>query len=196
MNKLGVKNPAAQSGVVLVVVLVMLGIFMLIVMSLIGSSNINVKIAGNQQARMEAQVAARHGLESYISNPANFAVPLPNADSFIGVDFTGDGNTDLFARLLPPVCNASVPMELNEIQKNIQDDVAAGQFSSEWYECLGGTPPPSGLLTDAGIAAGSAWCSVMSWNATADVDNELTGAQTTMHQGVQQTALLGTPCPL
>jgi hypothetical protein len=196
MNTLRVGRPASESGVVLIVVLVMLGIFMLIVMSLIGSSNINIKIAGNQQARMEAQVAARHGLEAYISNPANFAVPLPNADSFIGVDFNGDGNTDLFARLLRPACNSSVPMELTEIHSNIQADVNAGLFASEWYDCLGGTPPPSGLLTDAGIAAGSEWCSIMSWNATADVDNELTGAQVTMHQGVQQTALLGTPCPL
>ncbi|MFB8831149.1 hypothetical protein ACE0DR_21875 [Azotobacter sp. CWF10] len=57
----------------------MLGILTLIVAAMVNSSNINFRIAGNQQYRSEALLTAQNAIEEYISNEANFTIPLPTA---------------------------------------------------------------------------------------------------------------------
>ena len=180
-------NKQTQSGVVLIVVLIMLGVFSVIVVSMIGGSNINFKIAGNQQYRMEAKLAARHALETYVSNPNNFALPLPTGISVIDVDFNGDGIADMAASVPPPSCLRSAPVLRVELdERNVKDRDC---FKS--IQTVGGN-----IFSDtAGIAAVlKSGCVKMTWDTLAAVNDPVTGAAIEMHQGVYLRAAEGTTC--
>ena len=181
-------HKSTQHGAVLIIVLVMVGIFMIIVTSLVGSSNINFRIAGNQQYRMEAKIAARHGLETYLSNDANFELPLPNADVPVGIDFDGDNVDDLVAVLPPAVCTKAETIKVSELNPTVQADA----------QCLGsGAGQQSGIIggTGSGSTAGNSWCSRMNWQVSAAVNDDATGASVNMFQGIFMRAVVGTPCP-
>lgn len=175
-----------QSGVVLIVVLIMLAVFSVIVFSMVSGSNINFKIAGNQQYRMEAKSAARNGIEAYISNPANFAQPLPDADANIGSDFNGDGVDEMTAVVPPPDCLRTSAIKQAEL--DVADPVDA--------QCLGTTQDANpGLLTEGGSSSkGNSWCTKMTWNVRANVTDSNTSASIEMNQGVYVRAIIGTPC--
>ncbi len=175
-----------QHGVVLIVVLIMLGVFSVIVVSMIGGSNINFKIAGNQQYRMEAKMAARNGVESYISNPANFALPLPTSNAYVNSDFNGDGVADMVAVVAPPDCLRAVPILQSELDVTDPHDA----------QCVGSAQQSnSGIFYAAGSSGtGNSWCSKMTWDVGAKVNDAKTGVDLAMHQGVYLRAIIGTTC--
>ncbi|MDX1505753.1 MAG: pilus assembly PilX N-terminal domain-containing protein [Spongiibacter sp.] len=179
------KKPG-ESGVVLIVVLIMLGIFSVIVVAMIGSSNINFKIAGNQQYRLEAKASARNSLESYLSNPANFAIPLPTLPSEFETDFNGDGVADMVAVVAPPTCMRSGPIKQQELDISKAEDA----------QCLGtGQSSSGGTLTDDSTALqGNSWCAKMTWDVMSTVNDVATSTNIEMHQGVYVKAIIGTPC--
>jgi hypothetical protein len=176
-----------QRGVVLIVVLIMLGIFSVIVVSMIGGSNINFKIAGNQQYRMEAKAAARQAIESYVSNPGNFSLPLPTGSSVIGSDFNGDGVVDMSGSVPPPNCLRSAPVmraELNE--RNTAD-----RDCFRTIQTVGGNIFSDTTGTASVLKSG---CVKMTWDVAATVNDTVTGAQVEMHQGIYLRASEGTTC--
>ncbi|SFA69255.1 PilX N-terminal domain-containing pilus assembly protein [Azotobacter beijerinckii] len=178
--------PDRQRGAVLLVVLVMLGILTLIVAAMVNSSNINFRIAGNQQYRSEAQLSAQNAIEEYISNEANFTIPLPTSSVTISTDLDGDGTDEFSAVVEPPVCLRSIPIKLLELKVKSTDDAP----------CYGsGAVQESGLLSD-GVASGNSWCSKMMWDVQSTVnDAKVTNALVEVHQGIYLRTLLGTPCP-
>ncbi len=180
------QRPARQQGAVLLVVLVMLGILTLIVAAMVNSSNINFRIAGNQQYRAEARLSAQNAIEEYISNEANFAIPVPTSSVTIPSDLDGDGTNEFSAVVEPPVCLRSIPIKLTELNLQNSDDAS----------CYGsGSVQESGLLSD-GVSTGNSWCSKMMWDVQSSVDDTgVTNARVELHQGVYLRALLGTPCP-
>lgn len=175
-----------QSGVVLIVVLIMLAVFSVIVFNMVSGSNINFKIAGNQQYRMEAKSAARNGIEAYISNSANFELPLPQENAIQGSDFNGDGVDEMSAVIPPPECLRAKPIKMAEL------DVASPADA----QCLGtGQSSNPGILSDGGSSgSGNSWCAKMTWDVRANVSDNTTGANVVMHQGVYLRAIIGTPC--
>ncbi|WP_373081914.1 hypothetical protein [Zhongshania sp.] len=179
-------STSTQRGVVLIVVLIMLGVFSVIVVSMIGGSNINFKIAGNQQYRMEAKLAARNGVESYISNPANFALPLPTSNAYVNSDFNGDGVADMVAVVAPPECLRAVPILQAELDVTDPQDA----------QCVGSAQQSnSGLFYASGSSpTGNSWCSKMTWDVGAAVNDTKTGVALAMHQGVYLRAIIGTTC--
>jgi hypothetical protein len=182
-----IASDKAQRGVVLIVVLIMLGVFSVIVVSMIGGSNINFKIAGNQQYRMEAKLAARHALETYVSNPNNFALPLPVGPSVIDIDFNGDGLADMAGTVPPPTCLRSAPVMRSELnERNVKDRDC---FKS--VQVVGGN-----IFSDTtGTAAiNKSGCVKMTWDTLARVNDSVTGAALEMHQGVYLRAGEGTTC--
>lgn len=180
------KGFEAQQGAVLVVVLVMLGILTVIVAAMVNSSNINFRIAGNQQYRAEARLAAQNAIETYVSNEANFIIPLPTASISIATDLDGDGVSEYSAEVSPPTCLRSVPIKLTELDVSDENDAS----------CYGsGAVQDSGLLTGS-AATGNSWCSKMMWDVQSRVDDSaVTGASAEVHQGIYLRALLGTSCP-
>lgn len=188
----------SERGAVLIIVLVMVGIFMIIVTSLVGSSNINLRIAGNQQNRMEAKVTARNAMEIYLSNPANFSLPLPTTVQKIGTDFNGDDdpsteaddiNTmDMWADIPPPVCTRSTRIAIADLDVSQPDQA----------QCIGsGSGQNTGIIGETGPAtSGNSWCTRMNWEVRATVDDvAATGANIDMYQGVYMLAVVGTSCP-
>lgn len=176
-----------QRGVVLIVVLIMLGVFSVIVVSMIGGSNINFKIAGNQQYRMEAKLAARHALETYVSNPNNFALPLPVGTSVVDLDFNGDGVADMAASVPPPSCLRSAPVLRTELNERYARDRDC--FKS--VQVVGGNIFSDNNGTAAVLKSG---CVKMTWDTVATVNDSVTGAALEMHQGVYLRAGEGTTC--
>ncbi len=180
------KTKAKQRGIVLIVVLIMLAIFTVIVVSMLTGSNINFKIAGNQQNRIEAKQSASNAIESYISNPANFAIPLPEGNTEFGSDFNGDGSDDMVAVVAPPTCLSSEPIKQSEL--DVADPADA--------QCLGTAQnSSSGVLTDDSAALqGNSWCAKMTWDVGATVSDARTNTEVEIHQGVYLREVIGTPC--
>ena len=58
-----------QDGFTLVTTLIFLAIFMLMAISLAGTSMINTRIAANEQYRLEARTVAQQGIEQVLSLP-------------------------------------------------------------------------------------------------------------------------------
>ncbi|WP_372749115.1 hypothetical protein [Litorivivens sp.] len=182
-----------QHGAVLVIVLIMVGIFMVIVTSLVASSSINFRIAGNQQYRMEAKLAARNALESYISNPANFALPLPQGNTVFNFNFSGkidkqsgEALTEMSAIVSPPTCTMSNPIGINELDTTKKEDV----------QCMGSARTTPGIIGSSGATGNSdSWCTRMNWDVDAEVADTATGVEMDMTQGLSTRAVIGTPCP-
>ncbi len=181
------RSLSRERGATLVIVLVMVGIFMIIVTSLVSSSSINFKIAGNQQYRVEAKLAARNGMEAYISNPANFALPLPVNAEEIGTDFNGDGVDDMIASVAPPDCTKSTIIKVPELDVSNPNEA----------QCLGsGSMASTGIFGGSGgVTSGNSWCSRMNWDVASTVADGATGAGIEMHQGIYLLAIVGTSCP-
>lgn len=173
-----------QRGVVLIVVLIMLGVFSVIVMSMLGGSNINFKIAGNHQFRFEAKSAAQASIEAYISNPANFTIPLPEIDAIFSFDLDGNGTNDLSATVAPPVCLRSMPVKLAALDASDPGD------DSCWKS---GQSMESGVFGDS-ITNGNSDCAEISWDVKASVKDTSTDAAVVMHQGIYLRANVGTTC--
>lgn len=175
----------SHSGAVLVIVLIMVGIFMIIVTSLVATSNINFRIAGNQQYRMEAKVAARNALEAYLTNDANFISP-PSAAVTYAFNFNGDTQDDMSATVAPAVCTLSQPISQVALDLTDPDDA----------QCVGGVQKNQGIIGASGPAGSSAsWCSNMNWQVTSKVDDQATNVALAMTQGIAVRAATGTPCP-
>ncbi len=177
-----------QRGAVLVIVLIMVGIFMVIVTSLVASSSINFRIAGNQQYRMEAKSAAKNALEAYISNPANFGPTPPTAAKTYEFNFNGDTNgvSDMSATIAPPVCATSRPIPQSELDLDDPDDA----------QCAGSVVSAQGMIGASGsVSSAASWCSNVNWQITAAVDDAATGVELAMVQGISMRATTGTPCP-
>ena len=186
MNYRNLNCPRRSRGIILLLVLVLLGILMIIVATLVSSSNVNFRIAGNQQYRLESRVAAQNAIESYISNSANFSLPLPTASSSIGIDLDGNGVNEYTAVVPPATCVRSQPIKNSELDISNADD----------QPCYGsGSMQNSGVLSSSSGGSGNSWCSKMMWDVRSTVSDAATSANITLHQGIYLRALLGTPCP-
>lgn len=185
--------PSKSRGAILIIVLVMVGIFMVIVTGMVATSNINFRIAGNQQYQLEAKTAARNSIEAFISNGANFALPLLTSATVFtfnldgDVDASGNDIDDISASIAPPVCTRSEPIGVNELDPSSADDV----------QCLGsGAGQNTGIISSGGVSgSGDSWCSRMNWEVESVVDDVNTGAAVSMNQGLFMRAIIGTPCP-
>lgn len=95
-----------QRGATLLVGLVMLVVLTLLVVSAMRSSTVNLRIAGNMQAKAEATAAAQQAVEQVISSSALFYAP---AAQTIAVDINHDGTTDYTVNIDPPSCQKMTP---------------------------------------------------------------------------------------
>lgn len=90
-----------QRGATLLVGLVMLVVLILLVVSAMRSSTVNLRIAGNMQAKTEAVAAAQQAVEQVISSTAIFYAP---AAQTVAVDINNDGTTDYSVQIDTPTC--------------------------------------------------------------------------------------------
>jgi len=171
-----------QRGAVLVVALVMLVLLTLFVLSILNMSNVNLRVAGNNQARNQALAAAQQAIE-YVSS---FNFTTAPAASTVNVDINGDGTNDFAVAVDKPVCMNSVPIKTTELDIGIPADVACFASSAS---------TTSGILPAA--TGGNSLCSNTQWDLRATVqDSGSSGSQTnaTVHQGVGVRVPIGTTC--
>lgn len=174
-----------QSGATLIVTLIFLVIFLLMTISLVGSSVVNVKVAANQQHGVEAQNAAQQGIEQVISkdftaNPAAAAASVP-------VDVNGDGSADYTVQVAAPVCQTSKPVRNTDLDTSNTDDVSC---------FVGNGNQDTGILTASGGGGGNSLCNATQWDVKASVsDSAATATNTTLHQGISVRVPVGTACP-
>ena len=142
--------------------------------------------------RDRAKVAAKNALEGYMSNSANFKIPLPTSNSVFDFNFdgktdaNGDDVVDISATVSPPSCTASKAISQVDLDLTKPEDA----------QCAGGVQSTQGIIGAGGASANSnSWCANMNWEVAAEVDDAATGAQLDMTQGVSTRAIIGTPCP-
>jgi hypothetical protein len=89
-----------QSGVALIIAMIVLVVMTLVVTTGFGISNNNLRAVSNQQFRDEAISAAHVAIEQVLSSPFTDA---PVAES-INVDINNDGTTDYVVAIAAPTC--------------------------------------------------------------------------------------------
>ncbi len=175
-----------QAGATLLVALVMLVVLTLFAITAINFTNINTKIAGNQQFRKEAQSAAQQAVEQIISNDFTTNPLATN----VNIDVNNDGVNDYVVQVARPTCLVSKPIMVSELDVSIADDQPC-------FTSAKGTT--TGLVSTTG-GGGSSLCSNSQWDIQATVtDSGSTGssgsgASVVLHQGVSKRVAVGTPC--
>lgn len=155
-----------QRGATLIVGLIMLVLITLVVSSAFMLSTTNLKAVGNMQYREEAIAAANAAIEEVISSDAIFFAPAVRTVP------VGDYTVTVAAPECLYVADVAVATS-NDANPNVHSEDASGKGT-------GGVP---GFLDTY-------------WDIAATVDDDVTGARVTTHQGVKITLPeQPNPCP-
>jgi Tfp pilus assembly protein PilX len=101
-------RPLLQRGSTLLISLIMLAVLALFAVSSIRGSLVNLRIAGNSQYQLEAQMAAQRAIDDFVSSLDSFANPrtvnlVYSTTANTGIDATGGGNA-YNVTVAPPKC--------------------------------------------------------------------------------------------
>lgn len=175
----------AQRGATLVITLIMLTLLTLVGVTTLGIGRGSLQVASNTQARAVTQAAAQQVINQVISNrnfaetphqvldrsncPAALAAP-PNSRC---VDIHGDGRTVILVSLSPaPRCVQMRPIPTSELDPTASEDLGCTQGLNNQNSGIVG----AGSLTSL--------CASTLWEITAVARDPVTGAQSTLVQGV------------
>ncbi len=156
-----------QRGATLITALVMLVVLTLLVVSAIRSSSINLRIVGNMQIQQETIHAAQQATDTYISNDFT---QNPVASS-VPVTINGLAYTGMIQQ---PVCLGTRTLAVNDPMAT--DACRKGNN----YD------PNDTRPTD---------CAAQQWDVATIVTDSVSGAKTTVHQGVSSIVPISTSCP-
>lgn len=170
-----------QQGATLFIALIMLVVLTLFAVTAINLSNTNLRIAGNMQARAEAEAAAQQAIEQVLSSDFT---QNPVAQE-IGVDINNDGTADYTASVPKPACQSSKPLLNSDLDPNNHDDRV----------CLSSSVAPTAPVGPGGPkTAVQSWCYKQQWEVQAGVKDSRTGTNINLHQGVFKRSPAGTTC--
>lgn len=182
-----------QVGATLVVSLIMLMVLTMLVVSAIRFGNINLQIAGNTQAEVEATSAAQVAIETTIQDEV---IPAENLDA-IGttkyVDPADDpdgkgqistGGIAYDVTVAAPSCLFSKVVKNEDLDPTLDTDIPC--FES----------PDADKFVDAsgGLTTTPSACNDQQWNLQADVNDPGTGVQLSMVQGLEVRVSAGVAC--
>jgi cytoskeletal protein RodZ len=170
-----------QSGSALIVSMILLVILTLIVISVIKSTTVNSRVAGNLQVQKETDAAAQQAVEAVItSNFQNVpvattaAVSVSNAASSSAVG-------QYTVSVQKPTCLSVAPIKVVDLNPADTGDQPCYTSSSN--------PMP-------GVAGGNSLCSNSQWDITATAAPTAGGgAQVVMHQGIAVRVAAASTCP-
>lgn len=168
-----------QSGVTMVMALVVLVLLAMFAAWSFKTSTGNLKIVGNAQARQEGLAAANAAIEATISSPLFTTEPALVAARPVTVDLDGDGTADASVQLSPPpACYRVTAINQLALDENVEAD----------RNCMKGSSGNTGL--DSGApTSGESLCSNSEWALRAVVTDNRTGAETAVNQGVSMRVL-------
>ncbi len=161
----------SQTGVTLLVTLIMLILVTLMVTTAFSLSKSNLKSVGNMQFRNEALAAANVAIEQQISSAANFTNPVAKSIS------VGSYNVSV----AKPVCMYTTDVvEDNSADgnANIKMDGPSSASSNS------GTGTGTGTSTVAPPVVNGSYVNTY-WDIAATVDDGISGALVTAHQGIR-----------
>lgn len=149
------RHAARQAGATLLITLIMLIIITLFGISAFNTSNTNLKVVGNMQARSEAMAASMRTIEETISHtdftttPTN-AIPNPcnGVPNTLCTDLNGDGVPELTTTLTPPpTCDQGRVVKVSELNFTTSvDDLACVQAQQQGTFAVAGAAPTGDSL--------------------------------------------------
>lgn len=174
-----------QSGVVLVVGLVMLVLLTLMAVAAFKFGKSNFVVVSNQQTRVEATKAAEQVIEQIVANTdialdagANlFGTTFAGATATnqVPLDVNGDGTPDYTVTIEPPQCVRRIPIMLSTLHVDKPND--SGCMRSEDQASKG----------IEGAASGESLCSEVVWDLRAEARDRFSGdIAVTVVQGLGQ----------
>jgi hypothetical protein len=176
----------AQSGITLVVSLIMLIVLTLLVVSAIRFGNINLRIAGNAQVQTEAEAATQVAVEKTVELMTAYT-KVDDVPAQPGLDVTTGGAT-YKVNVTKPVCNLSVNVVTTQLDPTKAADRAcfSGGNSDPVY---GPDGKPIPQPTD---------CKDQNWEINASLDSSTAaaqGANLSITQGVSLRVDSAVQCP-
>lgn len=169
-----------QSGVTLLVTLIMLILITLMVTTAFTLSNSNLKSVGNMQFRNEALAAANVAIEQQISSADSFTNPTAKTISVGSYNVT----------VAKPIC-----LYVSDVvEKTTADGNATLKLdSASSSDIRTGTGTVGGGTTTAAPAVNGSYLNTY-WDIAATVNDGISGALVTAHQGIKIT-LPSSPYP-
>jgi len=154
-----------ESGMTLLVAMIILVMITLLAVSAYRVSNTNLKVVGSMQGRQEGVSAAQAVIEQVLSSLQFTRAPAAVAAAHYGIDINGDSTEDFSVVLNPaPRCIRTAPVVIGSTPR------------PEDYPCVG-----SAVVGKAHL---SSYCADTIWEITANTTDKLTAATTTVRQGV------------
>ena len=154
-----------QGGMTLLVAMIILVMITLLAVSAYRVSNTNLRVVGSMQGRQEGVSAAQAVIDQVLSSITFTRAPAGVAAQHWGIDINGDSKEDYDVKLSPqPRCIRVAPV------------VLGAKIAPADLPCVG-----SAVLGKAHL---SGYCSDTVWEITATTQDKLTGANTTVRQGV------------
>ena len=172
-----------QSGLTLVIALVMLVVLSLIVVSAIRFGNINLRIAGNVQTEAEASAAAQVAVESTISK----MVATPNISTIAAQPelLVSTGGETYKVNVSKPVCMFNKNISNTELDPSNAAD----------RKCYGNQDPERQLTADGTLTTSTPECKNQQWDVRASIDDGRFGAKVGVLQGVALRVGAEVQCP-
>ncbi len=177
------KFTSRQSGITLVVSLIMLVVLTLLVVSAIRFGNINLRIAGNAQTEAEAVAATQVAIEIMLKEVSTATKVDEVAAQPTMVVSTGGASYTVNAA--KPVCILS---------KNILGTDLDPTKASD-RPCIEGNDPDRPITSTGVLGAVASVCKDQQWDVSATLADSSSGAQITMLQGVALRVPAQVKCP-
>ena len=177
------KSIGYQSGITLVMSLIMLVVLTLLVVSAIRFGNINLKIAGNAQTQVEATAAAQVGIERMLG-----AISAAEKIDTVAAQPDMSVSTGALAykvNVAKPVCVFSKNIATTEL-----DPTKAGDKL-----CFEAPDVDAPLGSDGKPMAKPTACKDQQWDVAASIADAPTGAKVNMLQGVSLRVAAQVQCP-
>lgn len=172
----------AQSGVTLVMSLIMLIVLTLLVVSAIRFSNINLRLAGNAQTQAESAAAAQVAIDQVLTAAlsGNSLSAMAAASATIST-----GGASYTVAVSKPACNMTQNIDTSTLDPSIPAD----------RPCFG--LGANDQLVDATIklTTGPSACKNQMWDIGASVGDGASGSQVTILQGASLRVGAETSCP-
>ena len=171
-----------QSGITLIVSLIMLIVLTLLVVSAIRFGNINLKVANNSQVDVEAQAAAQIGLEKMLS--AIDAADKPDSVSALTGQSISTGGASYTVNVAKPTCIMSRYVLSTELNPGKTSDRV----------CFGGGDHDPMVDPNGKLIPQPTECKSQQWEMTSTLSDAGSGANTTLVQGISARVSLEVQC--
>ena len=172
-----------QSGITLVVSLIMLIVLTLLVVSAVRFGNINLKIAGNAQTEAESTAATQVAVEQTLTQvlAATDTNLVPAQDALM----VSTGGATYTVKVDKPTCLLAKNVKNIDLDPTKNDDL----------RCYGNVDGEAQMGADGKLLAPMTACKSQQWDIAATTTDSVSGAKVSILQGVSQRVGSEKPCP-